>query len=71
VKKTCILNLEIKPLGFTPLQQCKDRLKVQLCACGSINQLLETKGGPAEVVLFANAGKYKITIMLYIPVQRY
>ncbi|CAG8764559.1 5116_t:CDS:1 [Dentiscutata erythropus] len=25
-----ILNSEIKPLGFTPLQKQKDRLKIQL-----------------------------------------
>ncbi|CAG8485173.1 2405_t:CDS:2, partial [Acaulospora colombiana] len=43
-----ILNSEFKPLGCTPLQQKKDRLKVQLKARKSINQQLESKGGPGE-----------------------
>ncbi|CAG8747539.1 18528_t:CDS:10 [Dentiscutata erythropus] len=51
-----ILNSEIKPPGFTPLQGQKDKLKVQLRARKSINQLLRTKGGPDETVLLTNQG---------------
>ncbi|PKY14662.1 hypothetical protein RhiirB3_400632, partial [Rhizophagus irregularis] len=51
-----ILNSEIKPSGFTPLQGQKDKLKVQLRARKSINQLLRTKGGPDETVLLTNQG---------------
>lgn len=51
-----ILNSEIKPLGYTPLQWRKDSLKVQLNARKSINQQLETKGGPGEAGIFLNMG---------------
>ncbi|CAG8745750.1 17312_t:CDS:2 [Cetraspora pellucida] len=51
-----ILNSEIKPLGCTPLQQQKDKLKVQLRGRKSINQLLRTKGGPDETVMLTNQG---------------
>ncbi|RUS29736.1 hypothetical protein BC938DRAFT_480302 [Jimgerdemannia flammicorona] len=51
-----ILASEIKPLGYTPLQQRKDNLKVQLQARKSINQQLLTKGGPGEAALFINMG---------------
>ncbi|CAG8455013.1 14689_t:CDS:2 [Funneliformis caledonium] len=44
------------PSGFTPLQQQKDRLKVQLRGRKSINQLLKAKGGPEEAVLLTNQG---------------
>lgn len=53
-----ILNSEIKPSGFTPLQGQKDKLKVQLRARKSINQLLRTKGGPDETVLLTNQGMF-------------
>ncbi|CAJ0751419.1 20663_t:CDS:2, partial [Entrophospora sp. SA101] len=56
VNEISILNSEIKPPGFTPLQQQKDKLKVQLRGRKSINQLLRTKGGPAETVLLINQG---------------
>ncbi|CAI2194260.1 9813_t:CDS:10 [Funneliformis geosporum] len=49
-----ILNSEIKPSGFTSLQGQKDKLKVQLRARKSINQLIRAKGGPEEVVLLTN-----------------
>ncbi|RIB28394.1 hypothetical protein C2G38_2158047 [Gigaspora rosea] len=45
-----ILNSEIKPLGFTPLQNKKDFLKVNLRAKNSINQQLRLKGGPNKSV---------------------
>ncbi|RHZ59521.1 hypothetical protein Glove_363g24 [Diversispora epigaea] len=51
-----ILNSEIKSPGFTPLQQQKDKLKVQLRGRKSINQLLRTKGEPPETVLLINQG---------------
>ncbi|CAG8473424.1 2223_t:CDS:10 [Paraglomus brasilianum] len=51
-----ILISEIKPLGYTPLQQKKDNLKVQLQARKSINQQLLTKGGPGEAAIFVNMG---------------
>ncbi|CAG8635418.1 9950_t:CDS:10, partial [Acaulospora morrowiae] len=51
-----ILNSEIKPPGFTPLQQQKDKLKVQLQGLESINQLLNMKGGPEEAMLLTNQG---------------
>ncbi|GBB97779.1 hypothetical protein RclHR1_30640003 [Rhizophagus clarus] len=51
-----ILNSEIKPLGHTPLQQKKDRLKVQLKARKSINLQLRTKRGPGEAGIFLNMG---------------
>lgn len=41
-----ILNSEVKPLGYTPLQKKKDSIKVQLRAKKSINEQLNTKGGP-------------------------
>jgi hypothetical protein len=56
VNKIAILNSEIKPLGFTPLQQLKDKIKVQIRARESINQMLVTKGGPLEATFFTNAG---------------
>lgn len=56
VNEIPILNSEIKPPGFTPLQQQKDRLKVQLRGRKSINQLLRTKGGPEETVMLTNQG---------------
>lgn len=56
VNKIAVLNSEVKPLGFTPLQQLKDRIKVQLRARESINQMLITKGGPLEATFFTNAG---------------
>ncbi|CAG8821151.1 45145_t:CDS:10, partial [Gigaspora margarita] len=49
-----ILNSEIKPPRFTPLQGQKDKLKIQLRARKSINQLLRTKGGLDEAVLLTN-----------------
>ncbi|GET67140.1 hypothetical protein GLOIN_2v833580 [Rhizophagus irregularis DAOM 181602=DAOM 197198] len=51
-----ILNSEFKPLGNTPLQRMKDRLKAQLRARKSINQQLQNKGGPGEAVIFLNMG---------------
>ncbi|CAG8517063.1 16143_t:CDS:2, partial [Acaulospora colombiana] len=51
-----ILNSEFKSLGCTPLQRKKDRLKVQLKARKSINQQLESKGGPGEASIFLNMG---------------
>ncbi|CAG8648790.1 7293_t:CDS:2, partial [Paraglomus brasilianum] len=56
VNEIPILNSEIKPPGFTPLQQQKDRLKVQLRGRKSINQLLRTKGGPEETAMLTNQG---------------
>ncbi|GBB97256.1 hypothetical protein RclHR1_02950015 [Rhizophagus clarus] len=56
VNEIPILNSEIKPPGFTPLQQQKDRLKVQLRGCKSINQLLRMKGDPEEMVMLTNQG---------------
>ncbi|CAI2187786.1 2793_t:CDS:2, partial [Funneliformis geosporum] len=44
----------IKPPGFIHLQGKKDKLKVQLRARKSINQLLRTKGGSDETVLLTN-----------------
>ncbi|CAG8726368.1 8544_t:CDS:2, partial [Cetraspora pellucida] len=51
-----ILNSEFKPLGCTPLQRKKDRLKVLLKARKSINQQLESKGDPGEAGIFLNMG---------------
>ncbi|CAG8800270.1 21929_t:CDS:10, partial [Cetraspora pellucida] len=51
-----LLNSEIKPLGFTPLQKKKDFVKVNLRAKKSINQQLNLKGGPNKSVVFTNAG---------------
>ncbi|RUP47589.1 hypothetical protein BC936DRAFT_145560 [Jimgerdemannia flammicorona] len=51
-----ILASEIKPLGYTWLQQRRDNLKVQLRARKSINQQLQTKGGPGEAAMFTNMG---------------
>ncbi|KAG9304596.1 hypothetical protein G9A89_020160 [Geosiphon pyriformis] len=51
-----ILNSEFKPFGSTSLQRMKDRLKVQLRARKSINQQLQSKGGPGKAVIFLNAG---------------
>ncbi|CAI2186703.1 11815_t:CDS:10, partial [Funneliformis geosporum] len=51
-----ILNSEIKPLGFTPLQKKKDFAKVNLRAKKSINQQLSLKGGPDKSVIFTNMG---------------
>ncbi|CAI2193351.1 2299_t:CDS:2, partial [Funneliformis geosporum] len=48
VNEIPILNSEIKPSGFTPLQQQKDKLKVQLRGRKSINQLLRTNGSLEE-----------------------
>ncbi|CAG8625731.1 10049_t:CDS:10, partial [Diversispora eburnea] len=56
VNEIPVLNSEIKPPGFTPLQQQKDKLKVQMRGRKSINQLLRTKGGPPETVLLINQG---------------
>ncbi|GET59557.1 hypothetical protein GLOIN_2v1700036 [Rhizophagus irregularis DAOM 181602=DAOM 197198] len=52
-----ILNSEIKPLGHTPLQQKKDRIKAQLKARKSINLQLRTKRGPGEAGIFLNMGE--------------
>ncbi|CAG8791522.1 9053_t:CDS:2, partial [Cetraspora pellucida] len=54
VNDISILNSEFKPLGCTPLQEKKDRLKAHLKSRKSINQQLERKGGPAESVIFLN-----------------
>ncbi|CAJ0833608.1 14349_t:CDS:10 [Entrophospora sp. SA101] len=56
VNGVAILNSEFKPLGFTPLQGKKDRLKAQLKGRKSINQQLERKGGPGESAIFLNLG---------------
>ncbi|CAG8507266.1 7972_t:CDS:10, partial [Scutellospora calospora] len=56
VNDVLILNSEFKPLGCTPLQEKKDRLKAHLKARKSINQQLEIKGGPGESVIFLNIG---------------
>ncbi|CAI2194673.1 9706_t:CDS:2, partial [Funneliformis geosporum] len=45
-----ILNSEFKPLGCTPLQRGKDRVKVQLRARKSVNQQLLSKGGPGDLM---------------------
>lgn len=58
VNDVVILNSEIKPLGHTPLQQKKDRLKVHLKARKSINLQLHTKRGPGEAGIFLNMGIY-------------
>ncbi|CAG8758034.1 33891_t:CDS:2, partial [Racocetra persica] len=50
------LSSKIEPLGCTPLQQKKDSIKVQLEGRKSINQQLESKGGPCEVALLTNFG---------------
>ncbi|CAG8704838.1 6915_t:CDS:2 [Funneliformis caledonium] len=54
VNEIPILNSEIKLPGFTPLQQQKDRLKVQLRGRKSINQLLRMKGDPEEMEIWWN-----------------
>jgi len=46
-----LLNSEIKPLGFTPLQKKKDFAKVNLRAKKSINQQLSLKGDVTESFL--------------------
>ncbi|CAG8674515.1 10004_t:CDS:2, partial [Paraglomus brasilianum] len=51
-----ILNSEFKPLGSTPLQRMKDRLKAQSRARKSINQQLQSKGGPGKAVILLNMG---------------
>ena len=56
-----ILNSEFKPLGSTPLQRMKDRLKAQSRAQKSINQQLQSKGGPGKAVILLNMGKREIT----------
>ena len=61
-----ILNSEIKPLGVTPYQQSQDKLKVHLRARKAINQLLETKGGPAQSAIFINAGMFCMESMILI-----
>jgi hypothetical protein len=58
VDEISILNSEIKPLGVTPLQKAKDVVKGQLKAKKSINQLIESKGGPTEAALLLNAGMH-------------
>ncbi|CAI2189010.1 2842_t:CDS:2, partial [Funneliformis geosporum] len=55
-KNVAFINSEIKPLGCTPLLRKKDSLKVQMEGRKSINQQLETKGGPSEVALLTNFG---------------
>jgi len=69
VNEIPILNSEIKPPGFTPLQQQKDRLKVQLRGRKSINQLLRTKGGPEETVMLTNQGMYSVIDKALISLQ--
>ncbi|CAI2192817.1 5755_t:CDS:2 [Funneliformis geosporum] len=59
VNEIPILNSEIKPSGFTPLQQQKDKLKVQLRGRKSINQLLRTNGSLEETVLLTNQAELK------------
>ncbi|CAG8603326.1 10911_t:CDS:2, partial [Ambispora leptoticha] len=54
VNRVPILNSEFKPVGCTPLQRKKDELKVQLKARKSINQQLQSKGGPGEAVILLN-----------------
>lgn len=44
ISGTPILNSEIKPLGYTPLQKKKDNIKVQLRAKKSINEQINMKG---------------------------
>ncbi|CAG8570243.1 908_t:CDS:10, partial [Cetraspora pellucida] len=56
VNDVLILNSEFKPLGCTPLQEKKDRLKAHLKAHKSINQQLEQKGGSGESAIFLNIG---------------
>nr|CAG8484364.1 14088_t:CDS:2 [Entrophospora candida]CAG8484477.1 12972_t:CDS:2 [Entrophospora candida] len=57
VDKIAILNSEIKPLGFTPFQQLKDKIKVQIRARESINQMSEAREGPLEATFFTDARK--------------
>ncbi|CAG8700968.1 17619_t:CDS:1, partial [Racocetra fulgida] len=54
VNGTPILNSEIKPLGYTSLQRTKDFIKVHLRAKGSVNEQLNTKGGPGEAAILLN-----------------
>ncbi|CAG8648657.1 8785_t:CDS:2, partial [Ambispora leptoticha] len=61
-----ILNSKYKPLGSTPLQRMKDRLKVQLRARKSINQQLQSKGGPGEAVILLNVIQWNLTLWISI-----
>ena len=54
VDDIAILNSEFKPLGCTPMQRNKDKLKVQLQARKSIDQQLQKKDGPGESAIFIN-----------------
>nr|CAG8467289.1 3427_t:CDS:2 [Entrophospora candida] len=56
VDKIPVLVSELKPLGCTPLQKKKDFVRVHLRAKKSLNQQLNSKGGPGEVMLFTNMG---------------
>ncbi|CAG8539507.1 13614_t:CDS:2 [Ambispora gerdemannii] len=56
VYQVAILNSESKPIGFTPLQHKKDSIKVQLKACKSINQQMDSRGGPGEAAILLNMG---------------
>ncbi|CAG8644771.1 9999_t:CDS:2, partial [Paraglomus brasilianum] len=48
--RTPILISEIKPQKCTPLLQSKDRLRVHFWGQKAINQQLQTKGGPGDLV---------------------
>ncbi|CAG8510817.1 482_t:CDS:10, partial [Ambispora gerdemannii] len=54
VDRVAILNSESKPVGCTPLQHKKDRIKVQLKARKSINQQIQSKGSPSEAIILLN-----------------
>ncbi|CAJ0760639.1 15157_t:CDS:2 [Entrophospora sp. SA101] len=56
VDKIPVLVSEFKPLGCTPLQKKRDFVRVHLRAKKSLNQQLNLKGGPGEVMLFTNMG---------------
>ena len=66
VNGTPILNSEIKPLGYTPLQKKKDSVKAQLRAKKSVNEQLNIKGGPGEAAILMNMGMYKLPTLIYI-----
>ncbi|CAG8616941.1 2447_t:CDS:2 [Ambispora gerdemannii] len=56
VYEVAMLNSKSKPMGYTPLQRKNDSLKVQLRAQKSINQQMDSRGGPGEAATLLNMG---------------
>ncbi|CAJ0833389.1 10631_t:CDS:2 [Entrophospora sp. SA101] len=70
INKIPLLNSEIKPCGYKPLQKKKDIVKAQLRGKKAINQLLNLKGGPAKTAILTNMGDTVSSFIMDLQVDR-